>query len=62
MGGAWRRRGLPILDDAEVETREIPGDERLEQPDHPTRIKLAVGVGHLEGGGVGGSEWHSQQQ
>lgn len=50
MGGACSGRGLPILDDAEVETGQIPGDEGLEQPDHPTRIKLAVGVSHLEGG------------
>lgn len=64
MGGAWRRHGLPILDYAEVEAGQIPAAERLEQPDHPTRIKLTVGVSHLEGerggGGVCVSEWHGK--
>ena len=37
----------PVFDDAEVKTREVSGDERLEDTDDPASVKLTVGVCNL---------------
>lgn len=39
--------GLPIFDDAEVKTGQVPGDEGLKHTDDPPSVELTVGVSHL---------------
>lgn len=39
---------LPILDDAEIKTGKVTGDEGLKDTDDPASIKLTVSICHLQ--------------